>query len=115
MVTGKRATQISQSDSLTVKGDMIEVFQSDHSESTAGNLYVKGMSIVIESMTGITIKTGGNSVVVDTSGVSLTGTMVTLDGQAMTLINSGPGGQAHVRQRGKRGLPAQSRPSPARR
>ena len=93
-VTGKRATEIGQSNSLTVKGDMIEVFQSDHSESTAGNLYVKGMSIVIESMTGITIKTGGNSVVVDTSGVSLTGTMVTLDGQAMTLINSGPGGQA---------------------
>jgi len=93
-VTGKRATQITGSDSLTVVGDRIEVFQANHSESTAGNLYVKGMGIVIESMTGLTIKTAGSSVVVDASGVTLTGPTVTLDGQISTLINSGPGSPA---------------------
>lgn len=93
-VTGKRATQIGESDSLTVAGDMIEVFQADHSESTSGNLYVKGMGIVIESMTGITIKTAGSSVVVDASGVTLSGPTITLDAEAMTRINSGPGSPA---------------------
>ncbi|HBZ69702.1 MAG TPA: type VI secretion system tip protein VgrG [Deltaproteobacteria bacterium] len=90
-VFGKRATQIDGSDSLTVVGDRIEQF-TNHSESTAGTLYVKGMEVVIESMIGLTLKTGGNSVVIDPAGVSLTAGMVMVNG--LTLINSGPGSPA---------------------
>jgi type VI secretion system secreted protein VgrG len=93
-VTGKRAVAIAGSSSMTVTGDMIEVFQADHSEQTTGNLYVKGMGIVIESMTGITIKTGSSNVVIDNMGVTLSGAMVTIDAQGMTMINSGPGSPA---------------------
>jgi type VI secretion system secreted protein VgrG len=51
------------------------------------------MGVVIESMQGLTIKTGGNSVVIDPSGVTVTGAMVTID-SAMVKIASGPGSPA---------------------
>ncbi len=99
-VKGQRAVSITGSHSMTVSGDMIEVFKANHSEETTGNLYLKGMGIVIESMSGITLKTGGSSVVIDMSGVTVSGATVTLDGQMMTKINSGPGSPAMSGQAG---------------
>jgi type VI secretion system secreted protein VgrG len=92
-VTGKEAIEIGGSHSLTVTGDVIEVFKGNHSEQTTQNLYVKAMGVVIEAQSGITLKCGGNSVVIDPSGVTVKGTMVVLDG-SMTRINSGPGSPA---------------------
>ena len=93
-IGGKQAIQVSGSHTLQVTGDVIEVFSGNHSEKTSMNLYIDaGMGIVIEGSTGITLKCGSNSVVLDPSGVTVTGTMVVLDGQ-MTRINSGPGSPA---------------------
>jgi type VI secretion system secreted protein VgrG len=89
-VTGKEAKQVGGSLSLTVKGDVIEVFNGDHSERTSQNLYLKGFGVVIESMTGLTLKCGGNSVVIDSAGVTIKGGVLVLDGD-MVNINSGPG------------------------
>src|SRR5262249_7020216 len=82
--------EIADSHSLTVKGDVIEVFKANHSEQTTQNLYLKAMGIVIEASTGITLKCGGNNVVIDPVGVTLKGSMLTLDG-SMVMIASGPG------------------------
>ena len=93
-VAGKQAIQVTGSHSLQVTGDVIEVFSGNHSEKTSMNLYIDaGMGIVIEGSTGITLKCGSNSVVIDPSGVTVTGSMVVIDGQ-MTRINSGPGSPA---------------------
>jgi type VI secretion system secreted protein VgrG len=92
-VTGKQAIEIGASHSLTVKGDVIEVFRGNHSEQTSQNYYVKAMGVVIEAMSGITLKCGGNSVVIDPSGVTLKGISLTLDG-TMVRIASGPGSPA---------------------
>jgi type VI secretion system secreted protein VgrG len=89
-VTGKEAKEVGGSLSLTVKGDMIEVFKANHSEQTTQNLYLKAMGVVIEGMQGITLKVGGNSVVIDPAGVTVKGSVLTLDG-SLTNINSGPG------------------------
>ena len=43
---------------LQVTGDVIEVFQGNQSTQVTQNLYIKGMQIVIEAMTGLTIKHG---------------------------------------------------------
>jgi type VI secretion system secreted protein VgrG len=60
------------------------------------SIYLKaGMTIVIEAAAGITLKCGGNSVVVDPTGVTVTGSLVTIAG-TMTKINSGPGSPAGV-------------------
>jgi len=51
-------------------------------------LKVGGSSIKIES-TGITIKVGGNSIKLDPAGVTVKGTMIKLDGSAMTEVKGG--------------------------
>lgn len=93
-VDGKSAIEIAGANSITVKGDMVEVFKANHSETTTGSYYLKATSgLVIECSAGITLKAGGNYVVIDSSGVTIKGSVVTLDG-GMTNINSGPGSPA---------------------
>ncbi len=93
-ILGKQALKVTGSHSLQVTGDVIEVFSQNHSEKTSMNLYIDaGMGIVIEGTSGITLKCGGNCVVIDPSGVTVKGSMIVLDGQ-MTRINSGPGSPA---------------------
>ena len=92
-VKGKQALEITGSSSLTVTGDVIEVFKANHSEQVTQSYYVKAMGVVIEAMTGITLKCGGSNIVIDASGVTVKGPMVTIDG-AMIRIASGPGSPA---------------------
>jgi type VI secretion system secreted protein VgrG len=56
-------------------------------------------------MTGITLKCGGSSIVLDPSGVTLKGAMVTVDG-AMVKIASGPGSPPKAGQAGSAVAPA---------
>lgn len=92
-IVGKEAKEVGGSHSFTVKGDVIEVFKAKHSEETTGDYYLKAGGIVIEATNGITLKSGTNSVVIDSMGVTLTGNKVTIDGKS-TMINSGPGSPA---------------------
>jgi type VI secretion system secreted protein VgrG len=79
-VGGKHAVEITGSKSLKVSGAVAESFAS-HSEECSGSLYLKGMNVVIEAMTGLTIKVGGSFVTVNAGGVQISGPMV--------MINSG--------------------------
>jgi type VI secretion system secreted protein VgrG len=89
-VGGKEAIEIGGSQSVTVNGDVIYAFKANHSEQTGSNYYLKAMGVIIESMTGITLKCGGSNVVIDQMGVTIKGAIVTVDG-AMIKIASGPG------------------------
>lgn len=89
-VGGKQAIQTGGSYSLTVNGNVMEVFQNNHSEQTSNAYYLKAMQVVIESMTGITLKCGGSHVTIDSSGVTIKGPMVTVEG-GLVKIASGPG------------------------
>ncbi|MBI2900914.1 MAG: type VI secretion system tip protein VgrG [Planctomycetes bacterium] len=90
---GNESIDIAGRASLTVEGDVVHVLMAGHSEETTGKYYLKANGIVIESPSGLTLKCGGNSVVIDAAGVTLTGAALTLDG-ATTKINSGPGSAA---------------------
>lgn len=90
-VQGKQAVAVGPGGySLSVQGPVVEAFSQGHSEEVGSQFYLKAMGVVIESSTGITLKCGGNCVVVDMTGVTIKGTMVTLDG-SLAKINSGPG------------------------
>jgi type VI secretion system secreted protein VgrG len=80
-VTGKEAIQVTGQHSLTVNGDVVEVFKGNHSSQVTQNIYFKGAQVVIEAEIGLTIKVGGNFITIDSSGVTILGTMV--------MINSG--------------------------
>jgi type VI secretion system secreted protein VgrG len=80
-VTGKEAVEISGGKSLKVTGNVNTSITGNHSEETTGTIYLKGMNVVIEGMTQVSLKVGGNFVDISPAGVAITGTMV--------LINSG--------------------------
>jgi len=92
-IKGARAIEVGGKLSLTVKGDVAEAFQAAHSEQTSGNYYLKAAGVVIEASSGITLKVGGSSVVVDSAGVTLKGSLIVLDGGAVQIC-SGPGSPA---------------------
>jgi type VI secretion system secreted protein VgrG len=87
-VGGKEAVSIGGSLSLKVSGDVIEEFSSDHSEKTTGNIYLKGMNVVLEGMTGLTIKVGGSFVTINPAGVQISGPMVMINSGGSALSGS---------------------------
>lgn len=92
-VTGKQAVEVTQSRSVKVSGAVAEDFAQAYSTKVGTKYLLKALSAIIETDTGITLKCGGSSVVIDPSGVTLKGSLVTIDGQ-MVKINSGPGSPA---------------------
>jgi len=68
-----------KSRSLTVGGDVIEVFKGNHSEQVTGDYYARAKNVVIEGTKGLTLKVGGNFITVDTSGVTIKGTKVDIN------------------------------------
>jgi type VI secretion system secreted protein VgrG len=70
-VCGKEAKAVDGSLSLTVKGDVIEVFKANHSEATTNDYYLKADNVVIEGMTNVTIKVGGSSIAIAADGIAL--------------------------------------------
>jgi type VI secretion system secreted protein VgrG len=99
-VSGKQATQISGSQSVKVSGAVAEEYGQNHSEQVAMKYYLKAMAATIESSTGITLKCGGSSVVIDPTGVTFKGAMLVLDG-SLVRIASGPGSPPQPGQAGQ--------------
>jgi type VI secretion system secreted protein VgrG len=88
-VAANRDVEVGGDESLTVKGNVAEVFKGNHSESTTGDLYLKGMNVVIEAVAGLTIKCGGSSVVLNAGGATVKGPVVAVDGGTV-MIAMGP-------------------------
>jgi type VI secretion system secreted protein VgrG len=80
-ISGKEAIAISGSHSMAVTGDVIEQFSGNQSTQVTGSCYIKGMNVVVEAATGLTINVGSNFITINSAGIQITGTMV--------MINSG--------------------------
>lgn len=66
--------------SLKVDGDLQEKVGSNHALDAGTEIHLKaGMKVVIEAGTQLTIKVGGNFVTLDSSGVTIQGTMVKIN------------------------------------
>jgi len=70
-VVGKEAKGVDGTLSLTVKGDVAEVFKANHSELTTDDYYLKATNICIEATTNITLKVGGSSIAIESSGIQI--------------------------------------------
>jgi type VI secretion system secreted protein VgrG len=91
-IKGKQAIDVTGSRSVTVKGDVIEVFKGKHSEQVTQDYYVKGMNVIVEGMTGLTMKVGGNFITINAGGVFVKGNMLMLNSGGSAL--SGQAGNA---------------------
>ena len=90
-VTGKQAVVIGEGGSLELGSDLNEKIGGDNSRVVSGNILIDGGGdIVIEAATSLTLVCGSSSCVIDATGVTLKGSILTLDG-SKTNINSGPG------------------------
>jgi type VI secretion system secreted protein VgrG len=91
--TGKAAIEIGGSRSVKVTGADASEHGGDVAQKITGNLSIEAGKVTIKSNNGVTLICGGNSVVIDSAGVTIKGSIVTIDG-SMTKINSGPGSPA---------------------
>jgi type VI secretion system secreted protein VgrG len=87
-IKGKESIDVTGSRSTTVQGDVIEVFKGKHSEQVTQDYYLKGMNVVVEAMTGLTIKVGGNFITLNSGGVFIKGNMVMLNSGGSALSGS---------------------------
>jgi len=78
-VTGKEAKQVAQSLSLTVKGEVNEVFKADHSEQTTGDYYLKAKNIVIEASQNITLSVGSSYIAIESGSIEIKGGVVKIN------------------------------------
>jgi type VI secretion system secreted protein VgrG len=85
-IGGKEAIEITGSHSLAVTGNVTEAFQANHSEQVTGNYYVKAMNVVIEGMSGLTIKVGGSFITLTPAGIQIVGPMVMINSGGAALV-----------------------------
>lgn len=78
-VGGLEAIEIAGNRSFSVKGDAIEVFTSDESETVTGNLYIKANRAVIEGVAGLCLKSSGNFIAIDPACVTIVGKLVRIN------------------------------------
>lgn len=91
-IKGKEVIEVAGSRSLTVNDDVIEVFKKNHSKLVTQDFYIKAMNVVVEGMSGLTIKVGGSFITLNSGGVFIKGPIVHLNGAGSAL--SGTAGQA---------------------
>ena len=90
LVEANRHASINKSDSkkiggtksVTVVGDVLESFKSNHKETVTAEYSLKANKIIVEGEMEITLKVGGNFIKIDMTGI-------TIQGMPMTKINSG--------------------------
>jgi type VI secretion system secreted protein VgrG len=64
---------------LTVEGPVAEVLQAGRYQEVSSQYYLAAGQVIIESTSGVSIKTGDNNVVVDSSGVHIKGSKINLN------------------------------------
>ena len=64
---------------ITVKGDVTFDYQASWSATAANQISLNAKTIVLEASQNITLKVGGNFVVIDASGVSVKGMLVNIN------------------------------------
>lgn len=87
-IVGKEAKAVDGSLSLTVKGDVMNVFKANHSEQTTNDYFLKADNIVIEAMSNVTIKVGQSYIAIDSSGIKISATQVEVEGMAKADVKS---------------------------
>jgi type VI secretion system secreted protein VgrG len=92
-VDGKQSTTVKQNDTTTVtSGDSTLTVDMGKIEIGAGmgNITIKADAgaIMIQAMQKIELKVGGSSVLIDMSGVTIKGPMITIKGDAMAKIEA---------------------------
>ncbi len=104
-IDGKQCVEITQTHSSKINGAAALEFGQGYTHKVAQGHFTKaGTFFQVEGGTDITLKVGGNSIVIDSTGVTIKGNLVTID-STLCKINSGPGSPAMTGVPGNRVSP----------
>ena len=78
-VIGMETVAVQGTHSFKVTGTVIEIFDGSCCELVSKENYVKGMNVVIEGMTALTLKVGKNFITINSGGVFISGTLINLN------------------------------------
>lgn len=88
-VDGNQETTVKGNQKDTVKGSQTIAVTGSIKESSKGSIESKAtQSIKLQANTSIELKVGGNSIKIDPSGITIKGTMIKVQGTAMTEVKS---------------------------
>lgn len=88
-VDGNQETTVKGNQKDTVKGSQTIAVTGSIKESSKASIESKAtQSIKLQANTSIELKVGGNSIKIDQTGVTIKGTMVKIEGSAMTEVKS---------------------------
>ncbi|MBS1875622.1 MAG: type VI secretion system tip protein VgrG [Acidobacteria bacterium] len=90
-IGGDQGIKITGNHSLEVTGNVTGKTTGNESHEVTQNLYIKGMQVVIEAMTGLTIKVGANFITLDPSGIAISGTPMVQINSAGAALSGSPG------------------------
>jgi type VI secretion system secreted protein VgrG len=78
-IGGKQAISITGARTMSVDGNKYTKVSGNIAEEAGGTVEIKGMSVVVEGMTQVSLKVGGNFVDINPGGVFIMGTMVMIN------------------------------------
>jgi len=78
-IGGKQMVEIEGVCSVSVTDDVHHAFQNNFRQEIGSDCYVKASKIVLEGMSELTIKVGGNFLKIDSSGITIVGSVVNIN------------------------------------
>jgi type VI secretion system secreted protein VgrG len=70
-IKGKEAKSVTKTLSLTVDGEVVEVFKDAHSEQVTKDYYLKAENVVIEGTSNVTVKVGDSYIAIESGGIKI--------------------------------------------
>jgi type VI secretion system secreted protein VgrG len=104
-VTGKTTTKHSDLVSIKYVKDVAIAYDKGNAVDCKGDFFVKAKNVIIEASSGITLKGGSSSIVIDGSGVTIKGSAVTIDSNSIKMA-MGPGASPTAGSAGSTSDPA---------
>jgi type VI secretion system secreted protein VgrG len=90
VVKGKTNIKLDDIVSIKYGKDVAVGYGSAMAVDCSGDYYIKAKNVIIEASTGITLKGGSSSIVIDGSGVTIKGSAITIDSNSIKMA-MGPG------------------------
>ncbi len=78
-VGAKYAIKVKETYNETVEGDVVQDYKANHGHKVASEYFVKADKVIVDATSAISLNCGSNFVLIDTSGVTITGTMVKIN------------------------------------
>lgn len=89
-ILNNQVLEVKKDRKATIGGDCTQDVTGNISQSAQQSIKVKaGQSISLQANVSIELKVGGNSIKIDQSGVTISGTLVKVNGDAMTEVKGG--------------------------